>query len=67
MGKVNTVSKVQVYELNGEDIPISADEVFLEIKSHWNQGDFVVLNFENNKTVTVLARDLVLAIGRCSE
>lgn len=54
------INLININEINGEDIKLSAREE-LQIESHWNYKDRVVLIF-GDKKITVLADELIYAI-----
>ena len=56
---MEVVNKIKVYEIDGDD-KIKYD-TSIEIKSHWNYKDFIVLNIFG-KEITVVAKDLEKAI-----
>lgn len=58
MIKVSNV--IDIYEINGEEV-CSIDGPTIEVRSHWNSRDFVVLVVDG-KEYTVVARDLEAAI-----
>jgi hypothetical protein len=57
-------SKIRVVEVNNKDVSI-ADNIYLQVKSHWNYNDFVVLRFRN-ESVTVRADKLERAIANAT-
>ena len=64
MRSLKTEIKVEIYELNGERIPVGRTENLL-VLSHWNHGERITIVF-NNQKMTVIADDLTEAIKRCS-
>lgn len=66
MVRVETTSKVRVYEYEGETVePDSCRPV--EIKTHWNRREFVVISVgDSGSRYTVLARDLINAVNRAN-
>jgi len=48
------------YEIQGEKCDSFC--VKLKVESHWNRDEFVVLQFEDGKKYTVIARELKAAI-----
>lgn len=61
MNRIEVTARVQVYEVNGEEVK-SIVASYVNIKSHWNRNDMVVLEFKNGVTLTVVASDLEKAI-----
>jgi len=57
--KVNSV--VKAYEKNGEQIK-GLNYPLIEISSHWNRREFVILQIEDGEKLTFLANDLIAAI-----
>jgi len=55
--RVDVESRVTIYEIDGDE----TEGPTLHVKNHWNMADFVVLSL-NNKKITVVARDLEVAI-----
>ena len=58
--KVEVKQKIEVYEINDEDVPIGKTET-MSVDSHWNRDEFVVLGFRG-KRLTVTASNLQDAI-----
>lgn len=56
---MDVINKIKVYEIDGDD-NIKYD-TSIEVKSHWNYRDFIVLNIFG-KEITVVAKDLEKAI-----
>lgn len=56
---MEVINKIKVYEIDGDD-KIKYD-TSIEIKSHWNYKDFIVLNIFGQE-ITVIAKDLEKAI-----
>lgn len=56
---MDVINRIKVYEIDGDD-KIGYD-TSIEIKSHWNYRDFIVLNIFG-KEITVVAEDLEKAI-----
>ena len=63
--RVETESKVKVYEFMGEDIKPGEEVRPLVVHTHWNLERMVVITIGSSE-YTVLASDLHLAIERCS-
>ena len=61
MAKIRVSTMVQIYEIDGEDTPNNKDTE-LKVLSHWNQDNFLVLQFPRGKKYTVDAEDLQAAI-----
>jgi len=60
---IKTTNEIEVYEQNGSECKgLRSDKPFLIIKDHWNRKDFVVLVIDE-KSVTILARDLIAAVN----
>ena len=57
---MKVINTIRVYEEDDEEIKIGTEKE-LQIVSHWNYKDFVVLEFEG-KSITVNAEDLKKAI-----
>jgi len=57
--KVNSV--VKAYEKNGEQIK-GLNYPLIEIQSHWNRREFVILQIGDGEKLTFLANDLIAAI-----
>ena len=53
-----------IYEIDDKDTKLVGGPE-LQVESHWNRDEFVVLNF-NDKRCTVDANDLVRAIKNCT-
>lgn len=51
-------TKITIYEIDGEE---KSGELVLEVKSHWNMTDRVVLKIREIE-YTVIAEDLIMAI-----
>lgn len=59
---IKVISEVKIYELDGNDVSHSYTEsASLEVYSHWNRKDMVVLHVKGHK-FTVLVDDLKRAI-----
>lgn len=58
---MKTNSVINIYEVNGEDVSGGDDAPKLEVKSHWNRRNLVVLSF-GGKEITVPADELLRAI-----
>lgn len=56
---MDVINKIKVYEIDGDD-NIKYD-TSIEVKSHWNYKNFIVLNIFG-KEITVVAEDLEKAI-----
>ena len=54
-------TKIKIYEVNGEETKINKDP-HLSVRSHWNYHDFVVISFDDDNEITVVADDLIKAI-----
>lgn len=66
MAKVDTTSKVKVYERNGNDVAIG-ENLDLIVESHWNCSQLVVLTVPWMKgSITVAASDLEKALRNCT-
>lgn len=61
MSRVKVKCEVQVYEVQGEDVPVGASGPPLTTESHWNRDEFVVVKF-NKQEFTVVGSDLITAI-----
>lgn len=61
---IDVVGTMNIYEVNGKDVTGKAwyEGERLEIKSHWNSSDRVVLCYGDVK-ITVIASDLLAAIA----
>lgn len=57
---MSVINKIKVYEIDGDDKDVEYG-TNIEIKSHWNYKDFIVLNIFG-KEITVVAEDLERAI-----
>ncbi len=57
--------KISIHEINGNDVPINKPEE-LEIKSHWNRDEWVVLSIKG-KDITVDASDLNKAVSKATD
>lgn len=62
MARIDIVQTIDIYEINGEDVPVGSKTQTMKVLSHWNNNDFVVLQFGRQK-VTVNGNDLVRAIA----
>ncbi len=60
MPKIEVKQKTQIYEFNGNDIPIGK-ELYLGIESHWSNDEEVVLVIKGRR-YTVDGNDLKTAI-----
>ena len=58
--KVEVHQKIEVYEVDGIDVPIGQSKK-LEVNSHWNRAEFVVMKF-GKTSFTVSATNLSNAI-----
>lgn len=56
---MSVINKVPVYEIDGNDD--IKDNPSIEVKSHWNYKNLIVLNIFG-KEITVVAKDLEKAI-----
>ena len=60
---IEVVNTVEVYELNDVELrDIKSKKPKLVVKNHWNRSEFVVLQIDEGKIITVLAKDLKAAI-----
>jgi len=57
-------NKINIYEKNGAELKISESQK-LEVLSHWNRKEFVVIKFED-KSITILANELSKAISNAT-
>lgn len=64
--KVITESKVHIYEVNDNETLGSSSNIQLRVKSHWNVGYLVVLQFPRGKKYTLSAPELIQAIHKAS-
>lgn len=64
MSKVNVACDVKIYEIDGEEVELGAEQSPLQVKSHWNDSERVVLTI-GKKTVTVAGHDLFIAVQNC--
>jgi len=60
MNRVKVQQTIEVYEVNGVDVPIG-QKVELGIDSHWPLSQRIVLNIRGVK-YTVIGRDLITAV-----
>ena len=64
---IEVVNTVEVYELNGGELrDIKSKKPKLVVKNHWNRNEFVVLQIDEGKIITVLAKDLRAAIDNAT-
>jgi hypothetical protein len=65
MIKIKVTNVINVYEINGTEIPIGKTET-LKVTSHWNDHDLITLDLitleKDNIKLTVSARQLKMAI-----
>ena len=64
MSGVAVTQTIKIYEINGEDVPITPagkKEPFIGVNSHWNNDDMVVLKV-GKRNYTVVADSLTAAI-----
>lgn len=64
MSRMAVKSEVEIYEIDGLDVPISEYKK-LVVESHWNVSDRVVLVF-GKKQLTVNVRELRRAIDNAT-
>ncbi len=57
---MDVINKIKVYEIDGDD-NIKFNDTSIEVKSHWNYHNFIVLNIFG-KEITVVAEELERAI-----
>ena len=62
--KVDVKQKIEIYEVNDKKTP-AGSSLKLEINSHWNRSQLVVLKF-NNQSIAVSARNLRDAIANAT-
>jgi hypothetical protein len=61
VSKIKVSQEVNVYELDGNELPIGSD-MKLNVYSHWNRSNMIVLQFKGENQITVLGNDLSRAI-----
>ena len=66
MNRVKITASVKIYEIDGEDTP-PVDAPVVEVCTHWNHDELVVISTPEGKRYTVVADDFGLAIKRCSQ
>ena len=60
MSRVQVRGTIEIYEIGGEETGYGTHK--LEISSHPIRNTFVGLRFRRGKTITVVGKDLILAI-----
>lgn len=65
---ITVISEVEPHEIGGEEInDLKSEKPLLRVMSHWNRNNLVILKFdENEKSITVLAKDLIAAINNAT-
>ena len=62
---MKTITEIGIYEI--ADVSVAhPDEHMLQISSHWNSDDRVVLEWGKGKSITVIAEQLKRAIDRAT-
>ena len=61
MKTIESINKIHIYELNGNDSP-GIDAPQLIVKNHWNRREFVIVETPSGESVTVTADALERAI-----
>ena len=61
---IDVQAQVKIYEEDGKDIACGVDDPkrFIEVSSHWNRRERVVIQVDDGPSVTVLAKDLMAAV-----
>ena len=62
MGRIKIEALVQIYEINGEDVPIGIDYPQMTVKRHWCWSQERVVLKVGKEQITVLKKDLIDAI-----
>ena len=60
MSRVAVVSEVDIYEINGDEVPVGTHRA-LKVSSHWNDSERAVLRF-GRISFTILIDDLLVAL-----
>lgn len=56
--------EVKIYEVDDLECPVS-DSRSVSVESHWSDSDMVVLQIESGQMVSIVGKDLLLAIENC--
>ena len=64
MARVQVKNEIEIYEIDGSET-FGAESSKMEILSHWNNHEMVVLRFAK-KELTVVAADLETAINNAT-
>jgi hypothetical protein len=62
MSRLEIENRLEIYEIDGDDIGTADEDKKLIVRSHWNRREFVVIELEKDRSVTVVADDLKDAI-----
>ena len=60
MSRIAVVSEVDIYEVNGAEVPVGTHRA-LKVSSHWNHSERAVLKFGKTR-FTILIGDLMTAL-----
>ncbi len=66
MRTVKVVSKIIVYEVDGDDGRTLKERPEFRVSSHWHINRMVVLEGPDGSKITVLAKDLEIAIANAT-
>lgn len=59
---IDVMSKVQIYETDGEESSTGLEYPMVTVKSHWNDDRMVIIRVDKGHEVTVLGRHLLTAV-----
>ncbi len=63
---IDTTATINAYEKDGTELSVDGDITKIICSSHHNSDTLVIIKCGDGSTYTVLARDLISAIRRCS-